>query len=165
MVKALYPGSFDPVTNGHMDIVTRASQLFEQVVVSVYDLPLKSVLFSTEERVELFSRAVKGLPNVEVIHFSGLMVRFAQQLGVQVVVRGLRAGADFENEFEMFLMNRKLAPTLEAVYMMSRLDWQFLSSARVKEVVQLGADVGDLVPPHVADALRTKLQISAPSGR
>ena len=165
MVKALYPGSFDPVTNGHMDIVTRASQLFEQVVVSVYDLPLKSVLFSTEERVELFSRAVKGLPNVEVIHFSGLMVRFAQQLGVQVVVRGLRAGADFENEFEMFLMNRKLAPTLEAVYMMSRLDWQFLSSARVKEVVQLGADVGDLVPPHVVDALRAKLQISAPSGR
>lgn len=161
MVTALYPGSFDPVTNGHMDIVSRASQLFDQVIVAVYDAPMKSVLFTTEERVELFSHSVKNLSNVEVKVFSGLMVRFAEKTGSRVVVRGLRAGADFENEFEMFLMNKKLAPDLEAVYMMSRLEWQFLSSARVKEVVQLGADVRDLVPAHVADALQVKLQIPA----
>ena len=157
-MKAIYPGSFDPVTNGHVDIVARASRLFEHLTVAVYERPLKRMLFSTPERVELFRSSVQHLPNVEVVTFGGLTVAMARQRGAGVVVRGLRAGSDFESEFEMFLMNRKLASDIEAVYMMSSLQWQFLSSARVKEIAQLGADVRDLVPPHVVAALATKLR-------
>lgn len=157
-MKAIYPGSFDPVTNGHLDIVARASRIFEHLTVAVYERPLKRMLFSTPERVELFRAAVGHLSNVDVITFGGLTATMAQQRGAGVVVRGLRAGSDFENEFEMFLMNRKLASDVEAVYMMSSLQWQFLSSARVKEIAQLGADVRDLVPPHVVAALATKLR-------
>ena len=157
-MKAIYPGSFDPVTNGHVDIVARASRLFEHLTVAVYERPLKRMLFSTPERVDLFRSSVQHLPNVEVVTFGGLTVAMARQRGAGVVVRGLRAGSDFESEFEMFLMNRKLASDIEAVYMMSSLQWQFLSSARVKEIAQLGADVRDLVPPHVVAALATKLR-------
>ena len=157
-MKAIYPGSFDPVTNGHVDIVARASRLFEHLTVAVYERPLKRMLFSTPERVELFRSSVQHLPNVEVVTFGGLTVAMARQRGAGVVVRGLRAGSDFESEFEMFLKNRKLASDIEAVYMMSSLQWQFLSSARVKEIAQLGADVRDLVPPHVVAALATKLR-------
>jgi pantetheine-phosphate adenylyltransferase len=157
-LKAVYPGSFDPVTNGHIDIVARASKIFDGVIVAVYESPPKNVRFTAQERVTLFREAVKDFPNVEVSTFQGLTVDVARETGATLIIRGLRAGSDFENEFEMFLMNKNLAPDVEAMYMMSNLQWQFLSSARVKEIAQLGADVRDLVPPHVAAALATKLR-------
>lgn len=157
-MKAVYPGSFDPVTNGHLDIVHRASKIFDGVIVAVYEAPPKNVLFTAEERVALFREAVNTFSNVEVTTFHGLTVDVAREAGAGLIIRGLRAGSDFENEFEMFLMNKNLAADVEAVYMMSNLQWQFLSSARVKEIAQLGADVRDLVPPHVAAALATKLR-------
>ena len=115
-------------------------------------------MFSPQERTELFQHAADDFPNVTVLPFTGLMVEFAQRMGAQVVIRGLRAGRDFENEFEMALMNKKLVPSVEAVYMMTSLEWQFLSSTRVKELAQLGANVADLVPSHVAAALRSRLK-------
>ena len=157
-MKAVYPGSFDPVTNGHLDIVHRASKIFDGVIVAVYEAPPKNVLFTAEERVALFREAVNTFSNVEVTTFHGLTVDVAREAGAGLIIRGLRAGSDFENEFEMFLMNKNLAADVEAVYMMSNLQWQFLSSARVKEIAQLGADVRDLVPPHVAAARATKLR-------
>jgi len=126
--------------------------------VAVYESPPKNVRFTAQERVTLFREAVKDFPNVEVSTFQGLTVDVARETGATLIIRGLRAGSDFENEFEMFLMNKNLAPDVEAMYMMSNLQWQFLSSARVKEIAQLGADVRDLVPPHVAAALATKLR-------
>ena len=161
-MKAVYPGSFDPVTNGHIDIVARASKIFHGVIVAVYESPPKNVLFTAQERVALFREAVKDFPNVEVSTFQGLTVDVARETGAKLIIRGLRAGSDFENEFEMFLMNKNLAPDVEAMYMMSNLQWQFLSSARVKEIAQLGANVSDLVPPHVAAALATKLREIGP---
>ncbi|MQG73852.1 MAG: pantetheine-phosphate adenylyltransferase [SAR202 cluster bacterium] len=161
-MKAVYPGSFDPVTNGHIDIVHRASRIFDGVIVAVYEAPPKNVLFTAQERVALFRGAVNTLDNVEVTTFNGLTVDVAREAGAGLIIRGLRAGSDFENEFEMFLMNKNLAADVEAVYMMSNLQWQFLSSARVKEIAQLGADVRDLVPPHVAAALATKLREIGP---
>ncbi|MFN3973878.1 MAG: pantetheine-phosphate adenylyltransferase [Dehalococcoidia bacterium] len=157
MVKALYPGTFDPVTNGHLDIITRAARLFEEVVVAVYDTPPKTLLFSTEERVAMMQQAVAGIANVRVVSFQGLVVDCARRMNTSVLVRGLRAGSDFEYEFEMALMNKKLAPEIEAVYMMSSLEWQFLSATRVKEVASLGGDIRSLVPPHVERALRERL--------
>ena len=161
-MKAVYTGSFDPVTNGHIDIVHRASRIFDGVIVAVYEAPPKNVLFTAQERVALFRGAVNTLDNVEVTTFNGLTVDVAREAGAGLIIRGLRAGSDFENEFEMFLMNKNLAADVEAVYMMSNLQWQFLSSARVKEIAQLGADVRDLVPPHVAAALATKLREIGP---
>ena len=161
-MKAVYPGSFDPVTNGHIDIVHRASKIFDGVIVAVYEAPPKNVLFTAQERVALFREAVNTFNNVEVTTFHGLTVDVAREAGAGLIIRGLRAGSDFENEFEMFLMNKNLAADVEAVYMMSNLQWQFLSSARVKEIAQLGADVRDLVPPHVAAALATKLREIGP---
>ncbi|MBI4233351.1 MAG: pantetheine-phosphate adenylyltransferase [Chloroflexi bacterium] len=160
MLTALYPGSFDPVTNGHVDLVRRASRVFDRVLVTVYDAPPKALLFNTGERVALFREAIPDLPNVEVMPFTGLTVEVARRMGAQVIIRGLRAGSDFEYEFEMALMNKKLAPDVEALYMMSSLEWQFLSSSRVKEVAQLGGDITSLVPPHVSSALRARLQVS-----
>ncbi len=165
MVTAMYPGSFDPPTNGHVDIVARASKLFERVTIAVYDTPPKSLLFTTEERIDLFAQATRHLTNVNVVPFTGLMVQFARTLGSTVVVRGLRAGRDFEDEFEMALVNKRLAPDVEAIYLMTSLEWQFLSSTRVKEIAHLGADVTGLVPPHVATALNSKLADSAQRGR
>ncbi|MCS7206425.1 MAG: pantetheine-phosphate adenylyltransferase [Dehalococcoidia bacterium] len=157
MVKALYPGTFDPVTNGHLDIIARAARLFEEVIVAVYDTPPKTLLFSTEERVAMMRTAVAEMPTVRVISFRGLVVDCARRMGTPVLVRGLRAGSDFEYEFEMALMNKKLAPEIEAVYLMSALEWQFLSASRVKEVASLGGDISSLVPPHVERALRERI--------
>jgi pantetheine-phosphate adenylyltransferase len=158
MVKALYPGTFDPVTNGHLDIVERAARLFDTVYVAVVDAPSKKPYFTTEERVGLFQEAVRELKNVEVLLFTGLMVHFARRVGAEVVVRGLRAGNDFDYEFEMALMNKRLTPEVESVYMMSNLEWQFTSSSRVKEVVQLGGNVDGLIPPGTSKALIAKLR-------
>ncbi len=153
MVKAVYPGSFDPVHNGHVDITTRAATLFEHLVVAVYDAPPKSLMFSTDERVDFFQRAVEHLSNVEVRRFTGLAPDFARSVDAPFIVRGLRAGFDFELEFEMALMWRNLAPDIDVVCMMSSLEYQFLYSSRIKEVAQLGGDVANLVPPKVAAEL------------
>jgi pantetheine-phosphate adenylyltransferase len=153
---AIYPGSFDPITNGHIDIATRASKLFEKVIIAVFQTPDKHLFFSIEERVDLARRAVAKLTNVEVMAYDGLTVDFANQVKAQVMVRGLRMSADFEREFEMAMMNKKLCPDLELVCFMSSQEYQFLSSSLLKEAASLGGNITSLVPPHVAEALTRK---------
>ncbi len=165
MVTALYPGSFDPVTLGHMDVVARAAALFDQVIIAVYATPSKNLLFSTEERVALFGSAIQGLPNVAVRRFEGLVVRFAQEVGAAVIVRGLRSGSDFEYEYEMAFMNRKLAPKVDMVSFMTSQEHMFVSSSLLKEVARLGGNIGGMVPPRVAAAVYAKFGIPAPDGR
>ena len=155
---AIYPGSFDPITNGHLDIATRAAKIFEKLIIGVYKTPNKPVLFTTEERVELIRQAIADLPNVEVESFSGLTVDFAKKVKAKAMVRGLRMSADFEREFDMAMMTKKLYPELEFVCLMSRLEYQFLSSSLLKEAASLGGAIDDLVPKHVASALRKKFQ-------
>ena len=157
MTVAIYPGSFDPITNGHLDIATRAAKLFEKLIIGVFDTPNKRLLFTTEERLKLVRQAVANLPNVEVESFSGLTTDFARKVNAQAVVRGLRVGADFEREFEMALMNKELFPELELVCLMASLKYQFLSSSLLKEVASLSGDIEDFVPKHVAEALRKKV--------
>ena len=157
MTTALYTGTFDPITNGHLDVVKRAAARFDKVIVAVYAGSLKSVMFSTEERVALCQKALEGVKNAEAVSFSGLVVSFAESINADVMLRGLRAGADFDNEFDMALMNKTLAPHIETMFLMANIEWQFLSSSRIKEVAALGADVSGFVPPHVAEALRAKL--------
>ncbi|XUX00808.1 MAG: pantetheine-phosphate adenylyltransferase [Dehalogenimonas sp.] len=154
---ALYPGSFDPFTYGHIDIIRRTSNLFDKVIVGVYDTPEKKLMFTTGERVELGREAVKDLPNVQVKAFSGLMVEFARREGVTTVVRGLRVNNDFEFEFDMAMINRKLAPEIELVCLLASPEYQFLSSSMLKEVARLGGDFADLVPPFVAKAVLAKV--------
>lgn len=154
MAVAVFPGRFDPVTNGHVDIAARASKLFERLVVAVVDLPSGS-LFTTKERLAMFAKAVEPFPNVTVKPYKGLTVDFAQQEGAAVVVRGIRASG-FEAEFDMALMNKRMAPAIESVYLMSSLEHLFISGSRIREVASLGYDVTNLVPPHVAEALRAK---------
>lgn len=156
MLTALYPGRFDPVTNGHVDIAQRAASLFDRVVVAVYDLPPQNCLFSTEERVAMFAKAIKHLRHIEVKPFTGLVVDFARSQGAKVLVRGIRAVTDFEAELDMALMNKKMAPEIEAVYLMASLEHLYISGTRIREVASLGYDVGELVPPHVIAALDKK---------
>jgi pantetheine-phosphate adenylyltransferase len=163
MVSAIYPGTFDPVHSGHVDIAERASALFDHLFVAVYQTPPKNVLFTTEERVELFQDAVAGLDNVEVTSFMGLVPVRARELGAQFIVRGLRAGHDFETEFEMALMWRNLDPGIDVVSMMSALQYQFVYASRIKEVAQLGGDVRSLVPKRVASELRSKFNLGPSS--
>jgi len=153
---AVYPGSFDPITNGHLDIATRAAGLFDRLIIGIYDSPDKRLLFSTEERVEMARQATAHLPNVEVEAYSVLTVKFAKQKQAQVMVRGLRMTSDFEREFELAMMNRKLYPELEMVAFMANLKYQFLSSSLLKEAASLSGDINDLVPPNVAEALKRK---------
>ncbi|PKB78950.1 MAG: pantetheine-phosphate adenylyltransferase [SAR202 cluster bacterium Io17-Chloro-G9] len=156
MVTALYPGSFDPVTMGHVDITTRAAALFEKVIVAVYATPSKDLLFNADERVELFQDAVQHLSNVEVVKFEGLVVRLAQDLGIQVIVRGLRSGSDFEYEFDMAFMNRRLTPEIDMAFFMTSQEHSFLSSSLLKEVARLGGDITGMVPPLVAELVKSK---------
>ena len=156
MVTAIYPGSFDPVTMGHLDITTRGSALFEKVIVAVYSTPSKDLLFSTEERVNLFRESIHDLTNVEVMKFSGLVVRFARQVGAAVILRGLRSGADFEYEYDMAFMNRRLERSVDMVSFMTSQDYMFVSSSLLKEVARLGGDVTGMVPPHVVKAVNAK---------
>ena len=157
MTTAMYAGSFDPITNGHLDIVKRASIIFDKVVVAVYDIPMKSLLFSVDERVELASKAIAGIKNVEVTAYKGITVEFARKIKAQVLVRGLRASSDFEREFEMALMNKKMAPDIELVCFMANLRYQFLSSSLLKEIIKLGGNLDDMIPPDVSVALKKKL--------
>jgi len=154
---AVYPGSFDPITNGHLDIVTRAARFFDKIIIGVFERSNKHLIFSIEERVDLARRAVANLPNVEVKSFSGLTVDFAKQEKAQVMIRGLRMNADFEKEFEMAMMNRKLSPELDLLCFMASQEYQFLSSSLLKEVARLNGNINDLVPGHVAEALRRKV--------
>lgn len=157
---AVYPGSFDPVTNGHLDIAIRAAALFDKLIIAVYDAPPKRLLFTTEERVQLWREALPKLPNVTVEPYVGLTVDVAREKKATVIVRGLRAISDFENEFEMALTNKKMAPGVEEVFLMSALEYLFTSSSRAKEVWSLGGYVKDLVPPNVDAALKQKMMVS-----
>jgi len=158
MPKAIYPGSFDPVHNGHVDIARRAAGVFDEVIVAIYDEPpSKTLLFTTDERVQLFAGATAEIPNVRVTPFGGLAPDFARSVGADFILRGLRAGFDFEMEFEMALMWRNIAPDIDVVCMMSSLEHQFVYSSRIKEVARLGADITGLVPESVATAMRGKL--------
>jgi len=155
--KAIYPGSFDPITNGHVDIIQRGKKIFDSIIVGVLDNPKKTPFFSTEERVELIEQVFANDRAVEVKSFSGLLVDFAHQNKVNIVIRGLRAISDFEYEFQMALMNRKLAGDIETLFMMPSLKYSFLSSNLVREAFQLGGCVKGLVPPLVEEALKNKL--------
>ena len=159
MTIAVYPGTFDPITNGHLDIATRAANLFQKIIIGVYDDPAKELLFTTEERVDLVRQSIAGLPNVDVESYSGLTIDFVKRVGAHTLVRGLRISADFEREFEMALMNKKLFPDCELVCLMANLKYQFLSSSLLKEVASLEGYIGDLVPKPVAEALKKKFAI------
>ncbi len=155
---AIYPGTFDPITNGHLDIATRAAKLFDKLVIGVFENPNKPILFSAAERVELIRKATAALPNIEVQSFGGLTVDFAKRVKAVAMVRGLRMSADFEREFDMAMMTKKLYPELEFVCLMSRVEYQFLSSSLLKEAASLGGDIHDLVPANVVTALREKFK-------
>jgi pantetheine-phosphate adenylyltransferase len=156
---AVYPGTFDPLTCGHMDIIERAATLVGKLVVGIYENPTKQPLFPLEQRVSLVEEAVAGLSNVRVKAFKGLTVDFIRQVGGKVMVRGLRANSDFEREFEMALMNRKLAPDIELLCLMTSSQYQFLSSSLIKEVAKLGGCLEGMVPEHVAVALKEKFSV------
>jgi pantetheine-phosphate adenylyltransferase len=156
MVIAVYPGTFDPLTYGHMDIIERAAALVDKLIVGIYENPAKQPLFPLKQRVRLVEEAIPGLPNVNVKAFKGLTVDFIRQVGGKVMIRGLRANSDFEREFEMALMNRKLAPDIELLCLMTSSQYQFLSSSLIKEVAKLGGCLEGMVPDHVAVALREK---------
>lgn len=160
MVTALYPGSFDPVTTGHLDVAQRAARLFERVIVAIYDTPSKSLLFSTAERVALMEAAVAGWGNIEVRPFTGLVVQTARAAGAAAIIRGLRSGPDFEYESQMFFMNRRLEPQVDMVSLMSDQEHMFISSSLLKEVARLGGDISGMVPPHVERALQAKFGMS-----
>jgi pantetheine-phosphate adenylyltransferase len=157
VTKALYPGRFDPVTNGHLDLISRAMRLFDELVVGV---AVNSPIFSLEERLEFICAATKRFANVRVEAFNGLTTDFARQIGASVLVRGIRGVTDFETEFDMALMYRKMAPEIECVYLMTSLEHLFVSASRIREVSSLGFDVSELVPPHVSEALRKKYGVS-----
>lgn len=156
---AVCPGSYDPVTNGHLDVIGRAATLFDQVIVGVVDHPIRKgkTMFTVEERVSFIERATAHLDNVTVAQFSNLLVDFARDRGAKAIVKGLRAISDFEYEFEMNQLNRKLAPDVESVYLMASPQYSFLSSSGIKEMATFGGDVEDLVPPHVAKRLKEEL--------
>lgn len=155
-VTALFPGTFDPIHYGHIDIANRASELFDKVYLAVYDRPLKTLIFSPEERIGLARSAVSNLSNVSVVGYSGLTVDFCRKIGAQVVVRGLRVFSDFEFEFRMALANQRLAPEIDTVSLITREEHTFLSSTTVREIAMLGGDVSSMVPPHVEVALKTR---------
>ncbi len=160
MTIAVYPGTFDPVTNGHADIVKRASTLFDKLIIAIYDRPEKHLLFSLEERVEMAQKVATDLPNTSITSFTGLAVDFIHKVKGTVMIRGLRANSDFEREFEMALMNKKLAPDIELVCLMTTSQYQFLSSSLIKEVAKLGGCLDGMVPEHVATALKEKFNTS-----
>ena len=154
---AIFPGGFDPVTNGHLDLVDRMVKLFDEVIVAVVKGRENSAMFTWEERVKIFEDAVSDKATVSVEGFEGLTVDFAHEKGAVAIVRGIRAVSDFEAEFDMALMNRKMAPAIESVYLMTNSEYMYVSASRIREVSRLGYDVADLVPPNVRDAIQQKL--------
>lgn len=164
MRTAIYPGTFDPFHNGHLDIAQRASKLFDSLIVAVYEHPAKDALFSAQERLEIARQACESIPNAQVETFSGLAVEYAKARSACALVRGLRAISDFEFEFEIAHMNRKLNPQVEATFLMTSLPYAFLRSSIVKEIAKLGGSLEGLVPEKVAVALRRKYEARAQAG-
>jgi pantetheine-phosphate adenylyltransferase len=158
MRTAIYPGSFDPLTNGHLDVLQRASKLFDRVIVAIALNESKNPLFSLDERLALMKPAISRMRNVKADVFEGLLVEYAAREKAQAIVRGLRAVSDFEFEFQMALMNRKLDQKIETIFMMPKETYTFISSRIVKEIARLGGDVSPFVPPHVEVALKKKLK-------
>jgi pantetheine-phosphate adenylyltransferase len=163
-IRAIYPGSFDPPTNGHLDLIARGSRIFGELVVSVLRNADKQALFTVDERLEMLRECCRHLPNVTVEAFDGLLVDFARQTRATAVLRGIRAISDYEYEFQMAMMNRKLQPELETVFMMPAEQYSYVSSRLVKEVFRLGGNVSDLVPKMVEDRLRHKLLSQVANG-
>ena len=157
-VKALYPGTFDPPTNGHVDLIQRGSKLFDHLTVAILVNPVKNPLFTVEERVEMLEEVTGPLGNVSVATFDGLMVDFARSEGAMAVLRGIRAISDYEHEFQMALMNRRLAPEIETVFLQPAGRYSFVSSRMVKEVFSFGGDISGLVPPNVVKKLRARIK-------
>jgi pantetheine-phosphate adenylyltransferase len=160
MRTVIYPGTFDPLTNGHLDLIQRAAHLFDRVIVAVADNETKSPLFKVEERLGLVSAAIQDMANVEAERLEGLLVDYVHRRGGQVILRGLRAVSDFEFEFQLALMNRKLDERVETIFMMPRESYVFLSSRMVKEIARLGGDVSAFVPAHVGKALAGKFMVA-----
>jgi len=153
----IYPGTFDPITNGHLDVLQRAANLFDRVTVAVAISSTKNALFSTEQRVELIRANLGSMTNVDVVQFDGLLVEFARQKNAQAIIRGLRALSDFEFEFNMALMNRHLEPQVETIFVMPKEAYSYTSSTLVKQIAKLGGDIAHFVPPNVAAALKQAL--------
>ncbi|NMA11835.1 MAG: pantetheine-phosphate adenylyltransferase [Chloroflexi bacterium] len=153
-IRAIFPGSFDPVHLGHINVAIRAAKMFETVVIGVYCSPKKNVLFSCEQRVEMFRRAVSHVPNIEVVSYDELTIHFAERMNATVMVRGLRVFSDFDNEFRMALMNWELNPSIETVSLITNHAHTFLSSTTIKEIAALGGEISNMVTPYVADCLR-----------
>ncbi len=157
MTIAVYPGSFDPVHNGHIDIATRAASLFDRLIVAIYDRPLKNIWFSPQERTEMMRQALAHLDNVSITHYNGLTVDFVRSQGAQVMVRGLRMTYDFDLEYQMALTNKALIKEIETVCLFTDLNYAFISSSMIKEVVAAGGDVSTMVPEHVKQALLARV--------
>jgi pantetheine-phosphate adenylyltransferase len=158
MVRAVFPGTFDPIHYGHIDIAFRAAQLFDEVIVAVYDRPLKSLLFSPEQRIQMATTALAENEKIKVMGYGGLTVQFCERIDAQVIVRGLRVFSDFEYEFRMALANHRLSPEIEVVALITHEEHTFLSGSTVREIASLGGDVRSLVPPHVEAVLLERFQ-------
>jgi len=161
-VVALYPGTFDPITNGHLDLIQRGSALFDKLIVGILRNEEKKVLFSVADRIEMLNEVTCGLPNVEVGSFDGLLVDYAAECGASVILRGIRAVSDYEYELQMALMNRRLKPEIETVFLMAGEAHSFISSRLVKEVIRLGGNISGLVPPSIEGRLRKRLLLGEP---
>jgi len=156
MVRAVFPGTFDPIHHGHIDIASRAARVFDELVVAVYDRPLKSLLFSPQERLEMVEESLGGVRGIRVALFGGLIVNYCQEIGAQVIVRGLRVFSDFEHEFRMALANHRLAPQVEVVLFITQEEHSFLTGSTVREIASLGGDVSSMVPALVVQALKRR---------
>ena len=157
-VKACFPGTFDPIHYGHLDIARRAARLFDEVIIAVYDKPMKSLIFPPEDRINLARETITDDPKITVVGYSGLTVDFCHKIGAQVIVRGLRVFSDFEYEFRMALANHRLAPDIEVISLITNEEHTFLSSSTVREIAALNGDISSMVPPHVEKALKLRLQ-------
>jgi pantetheine-phosphate adenylyltransferase len=156
MIRAVFPGTFDPIHNGHIDIARRAVKLFDELVIAVYDRPLKTLLFSPEERLAMVQKTFANDPQIKVDLFSGLIVNYCRRINAQVIVRGLRVFSDFEHEFRMALANHRLAPEIEVIALITSEEHTFLTGTTVREIASLAGDVSSMVPPHVAEALKSR---------
>lgn len=159
MARAIYPATFDPITNGHVDIAARAAKLFDELIVGVYDRPMKNLLFGIEERLKMTSEALAHLQNVQVVSYSGLTINFAKEQNAGYIVRGLRALSDFEWELQLSLANHKLEPDIDTVCLMASQEYSFLSSSILREIAMNGGPIEDLAPPIVVKALRKKAMV------